>query len=326
MARVDILLPVYNMARFISKSLESISLQNFHDWRVLLVDDGSSDDSLEIAERVIPKAKLEVIKLSKNVGLSKALNIGLKAVDAEFIARLDPDDVCSSQRLKFQVDFLTTNSDVIGTSSPVISIDENDRLTHKFSWSELKPNEVDALLPVCNVINHPTVMMRFSDIAEMNFEYLEDPAQDYLTWLAHHGSLRWEVTKEPLVYWRKHNSNLSNQGYSYSDLHLNFRKNAFQNLGITCSEALVQQLSDFTLIQSSRDVKNLKDLAIEIKRLSPSKKYHVQVNRAFDTIFFKSSGNFSPISRPYILSQMHTSTVWPELKRRSKRKWKRNKL
>lgn len=322
-ARVDVLFPVYNMSLFLEKSLESLLLQNFKDWRLILVDDGSTDSSLEIAERLVPKAKLKIIKLEQNVGLSKALNVGLKSVDAEFLARFDPDDYCTPDRFMTQVDLLSASAYINATSAPVRSINALDFFTYKFSWSDLDSHEVSALLPICNVINHPAVMFKYSELVDMGFYYREDPAQDYLTWLTFFNRLHWKVSSKPLLLWRKHQSNLSNKGYVFNSLYFEARKKALQVLGLDHSERIISQLNGYLPIESWEDVKSLKHLESQIKLISNRWSFRTQVNRAFDTLLYRSIDNFDWKKRFYIYSHMHTSTLIAEMQKRGKKKWNR---
>lgn len=100
MARVDILIPAYNTARFLPAALESVEAQTFTDWRILLIDDGSTDGTRDVVapfrKRLGPK--FEYI-WKANAGLSAARNTGLSLASAEFIALLDADDVWLPERL-----------------------------------------------------------------------------------------------------------------------------------------------------------------------------------------------------------------------------------
>jgi glycosyltransferase involved in cell wall biosynthesis len=100
MAKVDIVIPAYNAARFLPAALESVLTQTFTDWRILLVDDGSTDHTSEIvspfADRLGPK--LLYIK-QENRGLPAARNSAIRHSSAEFLALLDADDVWLPDRL-----------------------------------------------------------------------------------------------------------------------------------------------------------------------------------------------------------------------------------
>jgi glycosyltransferase involved in cell wall biosynthesis len=100
MPKVDIIIPAYNAARFLPAALESVMTQTFTDWRILLVDDGSTDHTSEIvspfADHLGPK--LMYIK-QENRGLPAARNSAIRHSSAEFLALLDADDVWLPDRL-----------------------------------------------------------------------------------------------------------------------------------------------------------------------------------------------------------------------------------
>ncbi|MGC1481311.1 MAG: glycosyltransferase [Chthoniobacterales bacterium] len=119
---VTVLVPVFNGAGHLREAVESVGRQTFDDWELLVVDDGSTDGSAEIAEGV-GDARVRVVRLERNGGLVAALNRGLAEAGGEFVARLDADDVCSRERLAEQVGFARGNPAVplIGCDVGLIS-------------------------------------------------------------------------------------------------------------------------------------------------------------------------------------------------------------
>src|SRR5271154_6542620 len=100
MAKVDIIIPAFNAANYLPTAVESVLSQTFDDWRILLVDDGSTDNTAEVVapfqDRLGPK--LSYIK-QNNRGLPAARNTAIRASTAEFLALLDADDVWLPCRL-----------------------------------------------------------------------------------------------------------------------------------------------------------------------------------------------------------------------------------
>src|SRR5271170_5133976 len=101
MAKVDIIIPAFNAANYLPTAVESVLSQTFDDWRILLVDDGSTDNTAEVVapfqDRLGPK--LSYIK-QNNRGLPAARNSAIRASTAEFLALLDADDVWLPCRLE----------------------------------------------------------------------------------------------------------------------------------------------------------------------------------------------------------------------------------
>src|SRR5271154_2282442 len=100
MPKVDVIIPAYNAAKYLAAAIESVIAQTFEDWRILLVDDGSTDNTAEVVapflERLGPK--LRFIR-QPNSGVSAARNTAIRNASAEFLALLDADDVWLPCRL-----------------------------------------------------------------------------------------------------------------------------------------------------------------------------------------------------------------------------------
>jgi glycosyltransferase involved in cell wall biosynthesis len=100
MPTVDVIIPAYNAAKYLSKAIESVIAQTFDDWRIILVDDGSTDETPEIARPFVEQlgAKLKYVR-QDNRGLPAARNTAIRNSSAEFLALLDADDVWLPCRL-----------------------------------------------------------------------------------------------------------------------------------------------------------------------------------------------------------------------------------
>ncbi len=98
MAKVDIIMPLYNKARVVGRAVESIRKQTFSDWRLIVVDDGSTDGSGDVV-RGIEESRIEVV-WQENAGPGGARNTGIEMADAEYIAFLDGDDEWMSDYLE----------------------------------------------------------------------------------------------------------------------------------------------------------------------------------------------------------------------------------
>lgn len=158
MAKVDIIMGIYNCEEYLAESIDSILNQTFKDWRLIMCDDKSTDDTLKIAERYAEKYphKILLLKNKKNMGLNFTLNKCLRNADAEYIARQDGDDISKLNRLEKEAVFLDTHPDIAIVSTNAILFD-NDGI-----WGELKlmknPDKFTFLTgtPFC----HASVMMR----------------------------------------------------------------------------------------------------------------------------------------------------------------------
>ena len=100
MPTVDVIVPAYNAAQYLAAAIESVVAQTFGDWRMILVDDGSTDGTPEIARTYVERlgAKLKYVR-QHNQGVSAARNTAIRNSSAEFLALLDGDDVWLPHRL-----------------------------------------------------------------------------------------------------------------------------------------------------------------------------------------------------------------------------------
>lgn len=121
---IDVLIPAYNAASTLDAALASIAGQTIADIRILVVDDGSTDETPGLlAGWAARDARVQVLRKA-NGGIVEALNLGLAQCAAEFVARFDADDIAYPQRLGVQLDFLRAHPDHVGVGCDVDHIDE----------------------------------------------------------------------------------------------------------------------------------------------------------------------------------------------------------
>ena len=104
---VSIILPVYNGQRYLQETLDSIRGQNYSNLELVVVNDGSTDDSLEILRGAKPDVLLDI----ENGGVAKARNIALQHVSGEFICFIDQDDLWNPDKTSLQVEAMKANPD-----------------------------------------------------------------------------------------------------------------------------------------------------------------------------------------------------------------------
>ena len=104
-ALVSIIMPMYNAGKFLSKSIESVLEQTYQNWELLLIDDGSKDDSIDIA-LYGKRFKNLLLKNEQNMGIAKTRNKGIEASKGQYIAFLDSDDLWLPNKLEVQVKWM----------------------------------------------------------------------------------------------------------------------------------------------------------------------------------------------------------------------------
>ena len=111
---ISIVMPVYNAGLFLRESLDSVLFQTYKDWELICVDDGSTDNSLDILqEYALTDLRIKVFKNKKNLGVSATTNVAIRKCHGQYLARMDADDVMTPDRLEKQIKFLKRNQKVI---------------------------------------------------------------------------------------------------------------------------------------------------------------------------------------------------------------------
>lgn len=209
---ISILLPFYNNAIFFEECLESIRMQSFEDFEVIMVNDGSTDESLEIAKAYSEKDnRFKLFSFDENRGIVAALNEGIEKCQGEYIARMDADDVMLENRLERQYRFALENPsiDLYGcqvelqrTDAPVTNGQKN-----YIGWSNslLTDEAIKEEMFVESAIIHPTFFMK-RDFMEKMGGYQDNPwAEDYDFILrAFNNGARFGKLNEKLLIKRDH--------------------------------------------------------------------------------------------------------------------------
>ena len=162
-------MPVFNEEQYIFESVNGILQQSFKEFELIIIDDGSNDNTLNILNGFNDN-RIRIFSNSKNVGITKSLNIGLKKCRGEFIARMDADDICTQDRLALQYNYLIGNpkTDVVGCNA--VSISETGKITEMAPLPE-EDMQIKWQLLFSTPILHPAVMIRskvFLDFGKYN--------------------------------------------------------------------------------------------------------------------------------------------------------------
>tara|TARA_B100001540_G_C15781107_1_gene631084 strand:- start:150 stop:905 length:756 start_codon:yes stop_codon:yes gene_type:complete len=110
MSKVTIILPTYNCEKYIEETLNSIIEQSFEDWKLIIVDDASKDNSIIIIKKFLSDERITLKKLKKNKGAGFCRNFALRESFSKYIAFIDSDDIWNKDKLKKQIHFMETNN------------------------------------------------------------------------------------------------------------------------------------------------------------------------------------------------------------------------
>ena len=102
---VDIILPNYNKEFFLEETVNSVLDQDYNNWKLLILDNCSTDNSKKVIQKFEKNKKINVIYLKKNKGVSFTRNLGIRLSNSKYIAFLDSDDLWTPNKLKDQIIF-----------------------------------------------------------------------------------------------------------------------------------------------------------------------------------------------------------------------------
>lgn len=214
--RISVLMPVFNAGRFLEPAIRSIVGQTFQNWELLIVDDGSSDGSRDVAAGWARRdGRIRVIANRVNQGQTVRLNQGLHAARGEWIARQDADDLSHPLRLARQFERVTSQPELVLLGCCGRIIDADDSLTGLLDVP-LTPEEISWTAPFLNPFLHTGVLFRTGVVRETLGGYDEHfrIAQDYDLWTRIAALHPVANLGERLVCYRHLESSLSKSGRS----------------------------------------------------------------------------------------------------------------
>jgi len=202
MALITVLMPVYNGIRYLPEAVGAIKAQTTKDWKLLVVDDGSSDGSREYVEN-LNDPNIELLALP-HVGLGAALNAGLERCRSPFIARMDCDDTCHPTRLERQLQFLQTKPEIgmVGTqfryfgAGGEVPSSRQLPLDHDLIVSELFSGRL--------ALVHASLMFRATAIHSIGGYRVKGVGEDWDLFLRICEKTRAANLAETLYQWRLH--------------------------------------------------------------------------------------------------------------------------
>jgi len=219
---VSIIIPVYNAARFLAETIDSVVNQTYQNWEMLIIDDGSTDNTLSIVQRYVSQdVRIKEFFLGYNSGgPATPRNHGIRLAQGSYIAFLDSDDLWLPEKLQKQVNFLENNLDIFLLYSQCII--EKDGKQLRVAPKKPKSGYIfkDLFLHF-NSIDCPTVIMR--NKKENNVYFFDEDKrlsaiEDYAMWLSIAYKEKISFINEPLAIYRMHSMGISSGAFS------NFRK------------------------------------------------------------------------------------------------------
>ena len=229
--KVTVIMPVYNAEAYIYEAIDSILQQSFQNFELLIIDDGSSDKSMEIVRKIAKEheskpengsenklciSKIRVLTNSQNCGLVFTRNRGISEAKGEYIAWLDHDDIAMPNRLERQVNFMDKNPKIALLGGYTEYVDENGKLIKK-TMPKINSDELPIWLLFQNCFQQCTVMIRKNALScptkiyPTKLAYREEflTTEDYDLWVRLSKFYKIANLPEILAKHRRHTENTS---------------------------------------------------------------------------------------------------------------------
>ena len=232
--KISVVMPTYNTeVSILKEAVDSILNQTFGDFEFIIIDDGSTNNSVEYLKS-LQDQRVKIIRNDTNIGITKSLNIGLRAAKGKYIARMDSDDIAFPDRFEIQYSFMESHPDVFVCGTKVnyftglfppaeqhkdqkkfVVFKENAIYGKKLLFEKYKIEDMESYkvkLIFCDPgPMHPTVFFNHEKLIQYHIEYDEELtyAQDYDMWMRISEIGQICILPETLLHYRIHFGQIS---------------------------------------------------------------------------------------------------------------------
>lgn len=202
----------YNFSKYLPEYITGILNSTVQPREIIIVDDGSTDQSLKALSEYKNIDYMNVIPLKKNTGLANALNTGIEKANAKYIMRLDTDDCIDKKRIEVQYNFLENNPDISIVGSNTSYFKKDVKISISKSNFPVEPDKIkNRYMEGEHGLAHTSVMGLRSLF--LKYKYIQEnvKAEDYDIFARMiNDGIKFYNLKEPLTYYRIHSGNSAN--------------------------------------------------------------------------------------------------------------------
>lgn len=326
MARVTVLMPTYNVAPWVEEAIHSVLNQTYRDFELLVVDDGSTDNTLDHV-RSIQDDRIRIAAFPDNVGLAENLNRGLDIINTELVARMDGDDIAEPDWLETGIKVLDTHPEIgicsfgfqfFGAKTSLVRFPEH----HEDSKAQM--------LFGCTVI---VPVFRKSVFTDNHLRYLTEtfPAEDYSLWAKAYRVTQVYNVQRTLFHYRTHPTQISTSRREAQIAKSNeVRLQMLEWLNPNFTDEEKQYFLDVFVpckIDSRKDIATLKAFAqLLIDRNTPGNYSDDALRRkfkshiAYGALDYVEHRYFPSQYTPFALIRLLASGLYPTLPKKNRRK------
>ena len=204
--KVSVIMPVYNGAQYLQEAIDSILQQTYRDFEFIIIDDGSTDNSLEIIRMNADLDKrIVLLQNEQNSGICVTLNKGLEVAKGEYIVRMDCDDISELNRLAIQVAFMDSHPEygLVGSNTKLFGEEIVNPYVFYFD-EDWRMCVVDMIYATC--MAHPAVIMRTEILRKYGLYYNDEfrAMEDFYMWWQFAKYSKITNIQQPLLNYRQH--------------------------------------------------------------------------------------------------------------------------
>ena len=265
---ISVVMSAYNAAPFLKECIDSILTQTFEDFELIVVDDGSTDHSVEIIQSYTD-TRIRLIKSEHNY--IQSLNKGIGLAKGKYVARMDADDIMFPERLEEEFNFMEEHPDIDVCGSYVKVFNGQDIYSLPMP---IKHNDIAATMVIQCPFYHPTVMLRMEKIRNLFFANdkccLYDAqykyGEDYALWvkLLKH-NFRFGGIPKALLYYRISNQQITS---AHKDELNAFAKQVRIEMNVYAESVVKEQASEEINSYYNRALEMAKRKVIKMKTLT----------------------------------------------------------
>lgn len=200
---ISVIMPAHNAQKYISRAIESILNQTFKKFELIIINDSSTDKTLDIIKSFSKKdSRVKIVNNDTRLDIAHSLNKGISLAKSNIIARMDADDIAFSNRLELQYKLISSSKNiaVVGANIVIMDATENEIATRSYPDESVKLKEC---LFKYSPFAHPVVMFKknmFEEVGRYNPKY--SPTEDLDLWFRLGSKYEFKSIPEPLLKYR----------------------------------------------------------------------------------------------------------------------------
>lgn len=257
--KISLIMPVYNAAKYVSEAIESILNQTYKDFELIIIDDCSTDNSMQIVSSY-KDDRIKIIHNERNAGIAQSRNNGLKVAKGEYIALMDDDDISLPQRFEKQMNFLDSNPDFDFVGGRYQIIDKKGEVTSESGKALHNPLYIKASFFFRNIISNGEMMFRRSIISQYNIRYADNQLgmEDFRFWIECSKIGKFYMLDQVFLQHRIHDTsethrNVCLHGEERNDRKKELMKYSFELSGIDLNAAALNEIHEVINKENCKD-------------------------------------------------------------------------